>query len=57
MSKEAGKTSWIDVAAASAGSNAANEEISITDVYSNKNERVLEMVIVIEECWFQVDTA
>ena len=46
MSKEAGKISWIDAAAASAGSNAANAQISIPDVYSNKNERVLKMMMV-----------
>ena len=46
MSKEAGKISWIDAAAASAGSNAANAQISIPDVYSNKNERVLKMIMV-----------
>lgn len=46
MSKEAGKISWIDAAAASAGSNAANAQISILDVYSNKNERVLKMMMV-----------
>lgn len=46
MSKEAGKTSWIDAAAASAGSNAANEGISIPDEYSNNNERFPEMMMV-----------